>query len=74
MVIFICFSGFGEKGLVWKKGSKKEKFFFVFKFFYGVGYIYNDFIVNVWFSYLIIFLIKVVGLFNVYVGLVILIG
>ena len=44
------------------------------KFFYGVGHILNDFIANVWFSYLIIYLTKVARLSNSRTGLVVMLG
>ncbi|PFX27557.1 major facilitator superfamily domain-containing protein 12-like [Stylophora pistillata] len=44
------------------------------KFCYGVGHILNDLAANTWYSYLIIYLTKVVRLSNSHTGLVVLLG
>ena len=44
------------------------------KFCYGVGHILNDLAANAWFSYLIIYLIKVARLSNSQTGLVAMLG
>ena len=44
------------------------------KVFYGVGHIFNDLCANCWFSYLLIYMTKVVSLSNAHAGLILLIG
>lgn len=44
------------------------------KIAYGVGHIFNDLCANCWFSYLLIFMTKVMSLSNAHAGLVLLIG
>ena len=44
------------------------------KFSFGVGHIFNDLCANCWFSYLLIYMTKVISLSNGYAGLILLIG
>eukprot|EP00794_Sanderia_malayensis_P003502 gene3502-4002_t len=47
---------------------------FMQKLFYGVGHVFNDLCANCWFSYLLLYMTKVVSLSNASAGLVLLIG
>eukprot|EP00794_Sanderia_malayensis_P000140 gene140-752_t len=44
------------------------------KLFYGVGHVFNDLCANCWFSYLLLYMTKVISLSNANAGLVLLIG
>ena len=44
------------------------------RFFYGMGHILNDLCAVLWFTYLLLFLEKVIGLDGVYAGVVLLSG
>jgi len=56
------------------RGPVKERLPIAQRAAHGVGHILNDLVSNVWFSYLIIYLTKVVQLSNRHTGLVILLG
>ena len=54
--------------------SRRKKLTKVQKVFYGVGHILNDLCANTWFSYVLIYMTKVVGLSDSKAGLILLIG
>ncbi len=55
-------------------GSEQLRLPFLQKIFYGIGHVFNDLCANCWFSYLILYMTKVVSLSNAHAGLVLLIG
>lgn len=57
-----------------KRSSNPLKLPFLQKISYGVGHVFNDLCANCWFSYLLLYMTKVVSLSNASAGLILLIG
>lgn len=70
----ICWRSVQEKRRKQKKDESVEKLPRSQRAVHGVGHVLNDLVSSVWFSYLIIYLTKVVELSNRHTGLVILLG
>ena len=63
-----------ESQITQKSSSRQQKMSKLSKLAFGLGHVLNDLCGNCWFSYILIYMTKVVGLSNGQAGLILLIG